>query len=150
MLLAVGLNSSASSVSITFWRSSSNVVSILGGSPRVPIATGRWPMRSMNRVTAFHQPEIGSRIGAGVQQHDNRVVGGTDGENLARLAGLLDDEVVGADVDDRVVLSVGHDREGRPALAHLRELEHSRQRDWNQHDAHYRVEGSSRPPSPRR
>ena len=50
-----------------------------------------------------HQLEVAARIVAGVEQHDDRIVGRPDREHLARGAGFLDDEVVCADVDERPV-----------------------------------------------
>jgi hypothetical protein len=76
--------------------------------PNVPIAIGRSPTRLMKCSIRFaHQREVAARVAAGVEEHDDGVVGRPDGQHLAGDAGFLDDEVVRADVDERAVRRVG-------------------------------------------
>ena len=65
-------------------------------------------MRSMKCAAArLHEREVGAGVAAGVEQHDDRVVGRADRQDLARAARFLNHEIVGADVDQRPVARVG-------------------------------------------
>src|SRR5437868_4591887 len=96
-----------------------------GAAPAAPRSSATtWTTARLSTIGASScsaAPPLASAGGAPavVEDDDDRIVGDANVEDLAARAGFLDDEIVGADVHDRLAAPVEHGGEREPARAGL-------------------------------